>query len=128
MAGEPTDDPTDDPTSKVDPALAARLEERGGGSEERPSPTVDDTLAVIVSLRRPADDDLLADLATRGLQVRSVIGDVVTGAVALDDVLRVTASADVVSLDGGGRLAPEADGPPLGDVVSPHDAVSPPTD
>jgi hypothetical protein len=100
---------------KLDPALEERLERAAAAPEGSEAERVD----VIVALRRPADDETLADLANRGLGVRSVIGDILTGSVALTAVADVADSDDVVKMDAGGSLGTE----PASDVVSTDSAT-----
>jgi hypothetical protein len=90
---------------KLDPALEERLERAAPALGDSGADRVD----VIVALRRPADEATLADLANRGLSVRAVVGDILTGSVDLTAVADVAASDDVVKIDGGGSLAPEQD-------------------
>jgi hypothetical protein len=90
---------------KLDPALEERLE-RAAAAPGKPG---EDRVDVIVALRQPADEATLADLATRGLGVRSVVGDILTGSVDLTSVADLADSDDVVKIDGGGSLATELD-------------------
>lgn len=92
-------------TDKLDPVLQEHLERADALHDA--SQRID----VLVSLTRPPDDAVLADLAERGLDVRSVAGDILTGAVALAAVTTVAESDAVVSIDAGGRLGPESSDP-----------------
>ena len=99
-------------SDKLDPALAERMSRRAAVPDPLPAGDLTRGLSgervdVLLGLRRAADDSVLADLAVRGLQVRSVLGDVLTGSIALDQVETLAASDDVVSIESGGRLSTE---------------------
>lgn len=88
---------------KLNPVLQERVERAlsaAGGQDV-------DRIDVIVALRRPADEDTLADLADRGLGVRSVIGDILTGSVEMTAVPMLAESDEVVTIEAGGLLTLE---------------------
>jgi hypothetical protein len=87
-------------TEKIDPHLRALLESSRGAESQR-------TVQVIVALSLPASDDDLHALRTRGLQVRSVIGDVLTGSASLSNVTRIAQHPSVVKIEASTPLYPE---------------------
>lgn len=87
-------------TEKLDPTLLSLVESdeaRDDAAKDRAgsAPTID----VLVALTRRADAELLADLASRGLSVRSVVGDILTGSVDRGNVRNLAAADDVVRID-----------------------------
>jgi hypothetical protein len=64
-------------------------------------------VTVIVALSSPASDDDLSALRGRGLQVRSVIGDVLTGSASVSDITRIAEHPSVVKIEASTPLYPE---------------------
>jgi hypothetical protein len=86
---------------KIDPMLRRLLEspvERGS------APTVD----VIVAVSSPPSEADLQALRDRGLAVRSVIGDVLTGSAPLSAVPRIAEHEAIVRIEASTPLYPEA--------------------
>lgn len=99
---------TADPGGELAPEVRAKLDpvlldvvQQGGSA--------DDELTVIVSLARPADDAMLADLAEAGLTVRSTIGDILTGSIRRDRLPDLAADERVVVIEGSRDLGPGDD-------------------
>ena len=91
--------------SKIDPNLLASLEQ----SEESPS-SAEREVSVLVALRASADEAIEEDLSRRGLQVRSRLGDILTGTVRLKDVRELAAASCVVKIEASAPLYPERPG------------------
>ena len=91
-------------SDKLDPALAELLAD--------PQIDADRFVAVLIGLRAPASDAVLQELRDRGLTLRSVIGDVLTGAAPLSRMDAIAAQPEVVRIEVGGALLPET--PPPG--------------
>lgn len=89
-------------TEKLDPRLLAIIEEAEQGSRDRTA-----AVDVLVGLDVPLDQDSRAELAARGLHVRSEIGTVLTGSVALSDVRRLAGATHVVKVEASAPLHPE---------------------
>jgi hypothetical protein len=87
--------------SKIDPNLLASLEQLESQSED------DREIQVIVGLRTAADPSTEADLARRGLMVRSRAGDVLTGSVRLGNVRHLAEAACIVKIEASTPLYPE---------------------
>jgi hypothetical protein len=86
---------------KLDPVLADLVEH-----PEAAPPSV----AVMVALDIDPHEPEFASLEAAGLHRRSVVGDVVTGSIAVEDLPRLAAVACVVAVQGGGALAPDEPG------------------
>jgi hypothetical protein len=86
-------------SDKLDPALAELLAD--------PQIDIDRTIAVLIGLRAPASDVVLQELRDRGLTLRSVIGDVLTGSAPLSRMGAIAQQPEVVRIEVGGVLLPE---------------------
>jgi hypothetical protein len=85
---------------KLDPSLQAMV--------ESPAPLQPDaTVQVIVGLARPASQHQLEALQNSGLQVRSVIGDVLTGSAKIDKIKGIAENDLVTKIEASAPLFPE---------------------
>jgi len=91
-------------SDKLDPNLRALLESAGAtaaaSAQQEPVP-------VIVGLSAPASPMEIDALRERGLNVRSVIGDVLTGTVPLAKISRVADHGLVTKIEASTPLYPE---------------------
>lgn len=98
--------------NKLDPRLLEQVDISRTARSDTSRP-----VQVLVGLDRAATPEMLDDLKGRGLNVRSVLGDVLTGTVALDRVDDLAAHDSVVKIEASGPTFPEdADedaGPPI---------------
>lgn len=92
--------------TKLDPTLAAMLDD--------PAAEADREVVVMVGLATAASDETLAELRARGLVVRSVIGDVLTGATTLGRIRAVADHPAIVKMEASTPLHPERGPPPGG--------------
>jgi hypothetical protein len=81
-------------TEKFDPRLLDLVERIAQGASEQ-----DATLTVLLALDAVPDDAVRNDLENRGLTLRSIAGDVLTGTVRLGDVSRLAASPHVITVE-----------------------------
>jgi hypothetical protein len=85
---------------KLDPNLQAMV--------ESPTPLQpDETVQVIVGLARPASQHQLEALRNSGLQVRSVIGDVLTGSAKIGKIRSIAENELVTTIEASAPLYPE---------------------
>lgn len=84
---------------KLDPELAQLLEVH----QSQP----DDALIVdvLLSLSGPAGDAELKSLADTGLQVNSVIGEIITGSISISKLLAVAELETVIKIEGGAAVS-----------------------
>lgn len=92
--------------TKLDPTLAAMLDD--------PQAEADREVAVMVGLAGAATEATLAELRARGLAVRSVIGDVLTGAAPLGRIAAIADHPEIVKIEASTPLHPEPAPPPGG--------------
>lgn len=92
--------------TKLDPVLAAMLDD--------PAVESDREVVVMVGLGAAATDQTLAELRARGLTVRSVIGDVLTGTASLRRVNEIATHPAIVKIEAATPLHPENAPPPGG--------------
>jgi hypothetical protein len=92
--------------TKLDPVLAALLDD--------PQVEADREVVVMVGLAGPASEPTLAELRARGLTVRSVIGDVLTGSASLRRIGEIAAHPAIVKMEAAAPLYPETRPPPGG--------------
>ena len=85
---------------KLDPHLQMLMESTDARERERP-------VQVMIGLSAPATDAELQNLQERGLQVRSVIGDVLTGSASLSKIPQIAEHALIVSIEASTPLYPE---------------------
>lgn len=85
---------------KLDPSLQAMV-------ESARTLEADATVQVIVGLARPASQLQLEALRTSGLQVRSVIGDVLTGSAKIDKIRDIAENDLVTSIEASAPQFPE---------------------
>jgi hypothetical protein len=85
---------------KLDPNLRLLLESASARERQQ-------SVQVIVGLSAPASDAELRALQDRGLNVRSVIGDVLTGSAHLGDIPRIAEHALIVTIEASAPLYPE---------------------
>ncbi len=90
-------------TQKLDPRLLELIENAAQDARD-----LETTLVILLGLDTNLDPDTRHDLEARGLSVRSVIGDVLTGTVRLQDVPQLAASPRVRSIELSSALYPEA--------------------
>jgi hypothetical protein len=86
-------------SSKLDPALAAMVDD--------PQADPNREVTVLVGLTQPSNEAMLQSLRERGLTVRSVIGDVLTGVAALARMPAIAAHPNVIKIEAGAPLVPE---------------------
>lgn len=91
-------------SQKLDPALAAMLDDPQTDSNRE--------VSVLIGLTQPGNEAMLQSLRERGLTVRSVIGDVLTGVAPLASMPAIAAHPDVIKIEAGAPLRPEV--PPGG--------------
>ena len=94
--------------AKLGPQLLERLQENRAEQSE--------LLPVLIGLSDTATPQLLDDLERRGLVVRSVAGDVLTGMVSLEHLEELAAHQSILKIDASGPVFPEnddAEGPPI---------------
>lgn len=92
--------------TKLDPILAAMLDD--------PAVESDREVVVMVGLGGSATDETVAELRARGLTVRSVIGDVLTGTASLGRMGEIAAHPAIVKIEAATPLHPERAPPPGG--------------
>ena len=85
---------------KLDPNLRLLLESLDARARPR-------SVQVLIGLSAPATDADLQSLRERGLQVRSVIGDVLTGSAPLSKIAEIAEHALIVRIDASTPLYPE---------------------
>jgi hypothetical protein len=85
---------------KLDPHLRSLMESSGARESEQP-------VQVMIGLSAPATDAELQNLRERGLQVHSVIGDVLTGSAALSTIPRIAEHALIVRIEASTPVYPE---------------------
>ena len=85
---------------KLDPNLSRLMESTDARESEQP-------VQVIIGLSAPASDAQLQNLRDRGLQVRSVIGDILTGSASLSKIPRIAEHALIISIEASTPLYPE---------------------
>ena len=85
--------------TKLDPRLAELVERAAAGAAAGDTP-----VDVLVGLAEPLDAAGRRDLEARGLRVRSDTGTVLTGSVALRDVVRLAESPHVKKLEASAPL------------------------
>lgn len=88
---------------KLDPRLSELVESADSGDGDRLAP-VDVLVAIDIEL----DDAVRDTLTSRGLTVRSELGTILTGSIKIGDVQRLAESSNVVKLEAGTSLYPEA--------------------
>lgn len=99
--------------SKLDPVLRDTLEARkakrgdfdDGSADDASKPEASPNLEVLIALQGPPGADDIAELTERGLTVRSTIGEILTGMVALDQVEAVAAYDAVVTIESSRPLS-----------------------
>jgi hypothetical protein len=87
-------------TQKLDPNLRALV-------ESAKTPRSHTSVDVIVGLSGPASEPQLEALRDRGLQVRSVIGDVLTGTAEVDKIPDIAEHKLVTTIEASSPLFPE---------------------
>ena len=87
-------------TQKLDPSLQAIVEGAAGA-------TPADIVQVIVGLKAPASEGQLEALRDSGLQVRSVIGDVLTGSAKVERIRDIAQHGVVTKIEASSPLYPE---------------------
>jgi hypothetical protein len=87
-------------SDKLDPNLRALYEAAEKGDAEG-------LVQVIIGLRAPASEPELDALRERGLRVRSVIGDVLTGAAPVARIPEIAEHALVSKIEASAPLYPE---------------------
>jgi hypothetical protein len=92
-----------EPGAKLDPVLSELVERAARSLAAGPAELV----TVLVSLREACDERVREELETAGLTVRSVVGDIVTGVVAVDDLVRLALVPAVLTIEGGRPMEPE---------------------
>lgn len=92
--------------TKLDPILAAMLDD--------PLAEADREVVLMVGLAGAATDQTLAELRGRGLSVRSVVGDVLTGTAPLGRVAAIADHPAIVKIEAATPLQPEPTPPPGG--------------
>jgi len=85
-------------TQKLDPNLQAIVESAAASAG---------TVQVIVGLRAPASEGQLKALRDSGLQVRSVIGDVLTGSAKVERIPEIAEHGMVTKIEASSPLFPE---------------------
>jgi hypothetical protein len=91
-------------SNKLDPALDRLVEEsRRGGVDEASTRAV----PVMVALDHGLTPEDEARLRGCGLELRSVIGDIITGSIAIGSLLALAADPSVVAVEGGRPLEAE---------------------
>ena len=85
---------------KLDPNLQAIVEKLPEGASADP-------VQVIVGLAAPASEVQLEALRHSGLQVRSVIGDVLTGSAKLEKISEIAEHGVVKKIEASSPLFPE---------------------
>jgi len=92
---------TDQNRMKLGPQLLERLELRTelSGAEEE--------VVVLIGLNTTATPELLDDLQSRGLSVRSTVGDVLTGTVPLDRLQELSEHENILKIDASSPVFPE---------------------
>ena len=96
--------------SKLDPNLLESLDQLESGLSE-----ADREVQVIIGLGSAADASVEADLERRGLTLRSRVGNVLTGSIALGNVRRLAEADCIVKIEMSAPLYPEALGGEGGD-------------
>lgn len=90
--------------TKLDPELARMAEDCRRNNMSDLTEVV-----VMVALAAPPDASDTAALEAAGLTVRSQVGDIMTGTIAVDHLEAVAAHPSVVAIEGSRPLDPEAD-------------------
>ena len=100
--------------SKLDPMLQERLDGRNAGHAVADSDGDSDTeeseteqLEVIIALMAPPTSDDIDVMAERGLTVRSAIGDILTGVVAIDAVEHLSTYDAILKIESSTTLGVE---------------------
>lgn len=87
-------------SEKLDPNLRALVDAAEVGEGDR-------AIQVIVGLSAPASDQELSALRDRGLQVRSVMGDVLTGSAPVAEISRIAEHPLIVKIEASTPLYPD---------------------
>jgi hypothetical protein len=93
----------DEHRTKLDPILSELVDRAARSLAAQPAEPV----TVLVSLRERCDDRVREELEAAGLTVRSVVGDIVTGVVAVADLPRLALVPAVHTIEGGRPMEPE---------------------
>lgn len=86
--------------TKFDPALLEKVESSSASEQ-------DEVLDIMVALARPADEHELEQLRKAGLELRSIIGDILTGSIKLGRLSKLADSALVIQIEASRPLYPD---------------------
>lgn len=90
---------------KLDPQLLEMDDHAARGLSDAPQ-----EVAVLVALRQPLDEGGRSDLAARGLKLRSEVGDVLTGTIAIGDLRALADAPAVVKVESSRPMFAEPSG------------------
>lgn len=86
--------------TKFDPTLLEKIESSSASEQN-------EVLDIMVALARPADEHELEQLREAGLDLRSTIGDILTGSIKLGRLSKLAESGLVIQIEASRPLYPE---------------------